>query len=80
MLFQKFNNSKLNNKGWTSHFKRRSNIYNSIENYIPVDGDELFEKARIHFTKNRKLFAWNKPAPMKAKNLITIPKRFQALV
>lgn len=78
--FSKFNNSKLNNRGWKSHFKRRSNVYNYIKNYNPVDGDDLFEKARIHFTKNRKLFAWNKPAPMKANNLIIIPKRFQALV
>ena len=76
----KFSDSKLNKTGWRSHFKRRSKIYNTLENHIPVEGDKLFKKARIYFSKNRKLLAWNKPAPMKMPNLITIPERFQTLV
>lgn len=78
--FSKFNRSKLNNRGWKSHFKRRSNIYDAIENQTPAEGDKLFKEARIYFTNNRKLSAWNKPAPIKTQNLITIPKRFQSIV
>ena len=45
--FSKFNNSKLNSTGWKSHFKKRSKTYKVFENYIQIDGDELFKKTRI---------------------------------
>ena len=76
----KFSNSKLNNTGWKSHFKRRSDLYKILQNHRPLEGDMLFKKARIYFTNNRKLLAWNKPAPMKKQSLIRIPKRFRNLV
>ena len=79
MLFQNLIIVK-NSTGWKSHFKKRSKTYKVFENYIPVDGDELFKKARIYFSNNRNILAWNKPAPMRTPNLITIPKRFKLIV
>jgi len=55
-------------------------MYEKIKNQIPVEADQLFEKSREYFKKNRKLIAWNKPTSLKMPDLIKIPKRFKDLV
>ena len=72
--------NELLSSGWKGHFNRRMKLFNKIENQIPQEGDSLFVKARHYFTKRRKWFAWNKPAPLMGKTVIKIPKRFQTVV
>ena len=77
---QKTEESELLTSGWKGHFDRRLKLYHALE-YQPVqEADSFFEKARNYFTKKRKWYAWNKPAPLKDPSVIKIPKRFQTLV
>ena len=80
ILKKKHKDNELIYLGWNNHFKRRYKLYEKIKNQIPVEADQLFEKAREYFKKNRKLIAWNKPSSLKIPDLIKIPKRFKGLV
>ena len=80
ILKNKHKDSELISLGWNNHFKRRYKLYEKINNQIPIEADQLFEKAREYFKKNRKLIAWNKPSSLKMPDLIKIPKRFKGLV
>ena len=80
ILKKKHKDNELIYLGWNNHFKRRYKLYEKIKNQIPVEADQLFEKAREYFKNNRKLIAWNKPSRLKMPDLIKIPKRFKDLV
>ena len=80
ILKNKHKDRELISLGWNNHFKRRYKLYEKIKNQIPVEADQLFEKSREYFKKNRKLIAWNKPTSLKMPDLIKIPKRFKDLV
>ena len=79
-LENKYKNNELISLRWHNHLKRRYKLYKKIKNQIPVEADQLFEKAREYFKKNRKFIAWNKPSSLKIQNLIKIPERFKDLV
>ena len=79
-LENKYKNNELISLRWHNHLKRRYKLYKKIQNQIPVEADQLFEKAREYFKKNRKFIAWNKPSSLKIQNLIKIPERFKDLV
>ena len=77
---QKTEESELLTSGWKGHFDRRLKLYHALEHQPVQEADSFFEKARNYFTKKRKWYAWNKPAPLKDPSVIKIPKRFQTLV
>ena len=77
---RKINEGELVNFGWDRHFLRRLKLYKAIEFQSPEEGDLFFEKARKYFGKNRKLFAWNKPATLKYPGVVKIPERFKFIV
>lgn len=77
---QKTEESELLTSGWMGHFDRRLKLYHALEHQPVQEADSFFEKARNYFTKKRKWYAWNKPAPLKDPSVIKIPKRFQTLV
>ena len=51
MLQNKLKNNELISLGWNNHFKRRYKLYEKIKNQIPVEADQLFQKAREYFKK-----------------------------
>ncbi|MDA8947954.1 glycosyltransferase family 2 protein [Flavobacteriaceae bacterium] len=73
-------NEQLLSSGWKGHFERRFELYQSLKKDQPQEGDFFFKKARMFFAKQRKWYAWNKPAPLKGNALVEIPKRFETLV
>ena len=77
---QKTEESELLTSGWKGHYDRRLKLYHALEHQPVQEADSFFEKARNYFTKKRKWYAWNKPAPLKDPSVIKIPKRFQTLV
>jgi len=77
---QKTEESELLTSGWKGHFDRRLKLYHALEHQPVQEADPFFEKARNYFSKKRKWYAWNKPAPLKDPSVIKIPKRFQTLV
>lgn len=77
---QKTEESELLTSGWKGHFDRRLKLYHALEHQPVQEADPFFEKARNYFSKKRKWYAWNKPAPIKGPSVIKIPKRFQTLV
>ena len=77
---QKSGNKELLKMGWKSHFDRRKDLYKALKTQIPMEASTFFPMARNYFTKNRKWYAWNKPAPIRGANVIKIPKHFQTLV
>jgi hypothetical protein len=66
--------------GWKAHFDRRKDLYKVLKTQIPMEASIFFPKAINYFTKNRKWYSWNKPAPIRGANVIKIPNRFQTLV
>ncbi len=77
---QKAGDSELLKMGWKAHFDRRRNLYEALKTQNPLEASTFFPLARNYFTKNRKWYAWNKPAPIRTANVIKIPKRFQTLI
>lgn len=77
---QKSSNRELLKMGWKAHFDRRSKLNEALKTQSPLEAATFFPIARNFFTKKRKWFAWNKPAPIRGTNVIKIPKRFQPLV
>lgn len=73
-------NQQLISSGWKGHFDRRFELYQILKTQHPQEGDFFFKKARQYFTKHRKWYAWNKPAPLKENALIRIPARFESLI
>ena len=73
-------NKELLSLGWKGHFSRRFRLYEILRTQNVHEGDYFFKKARIFFTKNRKWYAWNKPAALKENALVRIPKRFENIV
>ena len=80
ILENKYKDNELISLRWHNHLKRRYKLYKKIKNQIPVEADQLFEKAREYFKKNRRFISWNKPSSLKIQNLIKIPERFKDLV
>ena len=80
ILENKYKDNELISLRWHNHLKRRYKLYKKINNQIPVEADQLFEKAREYFKKNRRFISWNKPSSLKIQNLIKIPERFKDLV
>ena len=80
ILENKYKDNELISLRWHNHLKRRHKLYKKINNQIPVEADQLFEKAREYFKKNRRFIGWNKPSSLKIQNLIKIPERFKDLV
>ena len=72
--------TELSSQGWRGHLNRRFELFKTMENETAQDGDFLFDKARDFLNRKRKWYSWNKPAPLKGRSLIIIPKRFQTLV
>ena len=77
---QNATNDQLRSSGWEGHFNRRHQLYEQLKSVPPKEGDSFFRTARNYFQKNRKWYAWNKPAPLKENGIISIPKRFKTLV
>jgi len=77
---EKTNNESRLNEGWSMHLKRRKKLFSLIENSSPVNGDEIFAKARRDQTFLRPLYAPNKPGIVLGKTIVKIPKRFQRIV
>jgi hypothetical protein len=66
--------------GWGPHAKRREAQFRQVEQSADVAGDSQFATARRRMTWRRRLLAWNKPAPLPAASVITLPARFGGLV
>lgn len=66
--------------GWTEHLVRRFRIYQALKEEKPQDADIFFSLARKRLSKNRKWFAYNKPAPLKGNTVVKIPERFHYIV
>ena len=77
---QKSNDNELLTSGWSGHIRRRLSLFKELETTSPLEGDILFDKARAYLNKMRKWYSWNKPAPLKFRSIIKIPKRFQNIV
>jgi hypothetical protein len=77
---ENFQNKQLLLVGWKGHFKRRLKLYEALKTQHPQDGDSVFDLARAFFTKHRKWYAWNKPAPLKGNSLVRLPERFKTIV
>ena len=66
--------------GWTGHLSRREQLFKTVAEAKPVDGDTYFAKARHLQTWRRPLYALNKPAMIKGDLVVTIPERFRGIV
>lgn len=77
---QKSGNTELLKMGWKAHLDRRGSLFEALKIQSPLEASTFLPRARNFFTKNRKWYAWNKPAPIRGANVIKIPKRFQTLV
>ncbi len=80
MRFRSQQNSELIKVGWKGHFKRRAKSFEIIQKMPVQKEEEIIIKARSFFSKHRKWYAWNKPAPLKFNPVIEIPERFKMLL
>ena len=78
LLMKKFNMQDIIARGEQAHYKRaRFRIIGSISSENAVDGDEVFEKARIIQRIFRPIYAWNKPSMLGIRWIVEIPQRFK---
>ena len=66
--------------GWTGHLSRREQLFKTVMESKPVDGDAYFAKARHLQTWRRPIYALNKPAMIKGDPVVQIPERFKGIV
>ncbi|MGA0444408.1 MAG: glycosyltransferase family 2 protein [Flavobacteriaceae bacterium] len=76
---RKLHDLEMVKEGWKGHLKRRAKSVQQIQLLDP-QGEEQMKKAQHYFLKNRKWYAWNKPAPLKMNPLVEIPERFKRVL
>ncbi len=77
---QKTSDQERRKAGWGKHLERREQVFRTIADARPVEGDAFFDTARRLETKKRAFWAWNKPGSLKGPPVVRIPARFRGLV
>ncbi len=77
-LMQKFNSQDIIARGEQAHYKRaRFQVIDTITNTKAIEGDKVFAKARLIQQFIRPPHAWNKPAMLGLRWVVTLPERFK---
>lgn len=63
-------------EGWAGHQARRTALLSEIETATPEDFDSRVPQARALLQRRRRWPAWNKPAPLRDRSVVEIPRRF----
>jgi hypothetical protein len=77
-LVHKYNSKDIIARGEQAHFRRaRFSVINYVSQRKSIEGDKVFEPARIIQSSFRPLYAWNKPIMMGLRWVVKIPPRFK---
>jgi len=77
-LVSKYNSKDIIVRGEQAHFRRaRFSVIDFITNLKSIEGDKVFEPARIIQTCFRPVYAWNKPNMLGLRWVVRIPDRFK---
>jgi hypothetical protein len=77
-LMMKYNSKDIIARGEQAHFRRaRFSVINFVTKLKSVDGDKVFELARIIQSNFRPVYAWNKPIMLGLRWVVKIPPRFK---
>lgn len=77
-LMSKYNSNDIIARGEQAHFRRsRFSVIDFVTRLKSMDGDKLFEPARIIQSSFRPVYAWNKPIMLGLRWVVKIPARFK---
>jgi hypothetical protein len=77
-LMSKYNSQDIIARGEQAHFRRaRFSVINFVTKLKNIDGDKVFESARIIQSCFRPVHAWNKPNMLGLRWVVKIPERFK---
>ncbi len=77
-LLAKYLSKDIIERGEQAHFKRaRLSVIQSVTDQKSIDGDKIFNWARIIQSTFRPIYAWNKPAMLGMRWIVKIPQRFK---
>ena len=78
-LKMRFDDQDFINTGRIKHLKKRIQVIEDVTNKNFLDGDNVFDRARMIQTVCRKIYAWNKPSMMGMRWIVKIPERFKEI-
>jgi hypothetical protein len=77
-LVLKYNSKDIIVRGEQAHFRRaRFSVIDFVTKLKSIDGDMVFEPARLIQTCFRPIYAWNKPNMLGLRWVVRIPERFR---